>query len=96
MLCVRDAETGATRSDSCTWQSPDSKRGVFDSASLCQNVVAVTLAFKYVDAIVRGFNLSPVNRNLWWSLNSLSYWLCGLKCVSLPLRASLFSSMIWG
>lgn len=50
---------------------------------------------EYVEAVVRGFNVSPPNRNLLLSLNSMSYWLCGLRCVSLPPGPSLFSSMQW-
>lgn len=44
MLHVRAAEIDETKSYSCTWQSPDSKPGVFGSAPLYQNVIVVNLA----------------------------------------------------
>lgn len=44
MLHVRAAEIDEMKSNSCTWQSPDSKPDVFGSAPLCQNVVVVNLA----------------------------------------------------
>lgn len=43
MLHVRAAEIDETKPYSCTWRSPDSKPGVFGSASLCQKVAIVNL-----------------------------------------------------